>query len=295
MNTTKMEAGLIHGKDVRPANIGQFNVFRLMDFCNKPTPYVRRDFYKISLITNPVKVSYADRGIEVTRPALMFSNPLVPYSWEPIGAMQGGYFCIFTEAFLTGQTRNDSINDSPLYKTGGNPVFFLEEAQVGFVTSLFEKMRSEIDTDYPYKYDLLRNYVNLIIHEALKMQPSTAYFKHKNAAERIATLFMELLDRQFPIDSPQTSLKLKSANDFALHLNVHVNHLNSAVRKITGKTTTAHIIDKITQEAKALLLHTDWSVADVAFSLGFEYTTYFNNFFKKQTGRTPLSLRKPVI
>ncbi len=106
---------------------------------------------------------------------------------------------------------------------------------------------------------------------------------------------MELLDRQFPIDSPQTPLKLTSANDFALHLNVHVNHLNSAVRKITGKTTTAHITDKITQEAKALLLHTDWSVADVAFSLGFEYTTYFNNFFKKQTSRTPLSIRKPVI
>ncbi len=295
MTTKEIEARAAHHKNTGTTNIGQFNVFRLMDFCNKPTPYVRRDFYKISLITTHVKVNYADRGIEVTSPAIMFSNPLVPYSWEPIGPMHGGYFCIFTEAFLTGQTRNDSINHSPLYKTGSNPLFFLEETQVGFITGLFEKMLTEIETDYPYKYDLLRNYVNLIIHEALKMQPSTAYFKHKNAAERIATLFMELLDRQFPIDSPQTPLKLTSANDFALHLNVHVNHLNSAVRKITGKTTTAHITDKITQEAKALLLHTDWSVAGVAFSLGFEYTTYFNNFFKKQTGRTPLSIRKPVI
>ena len=48
-------------------------------------------------------------------------------------------------------------------------------------------------------------------------------------------------------------------------------------------------------EAKALLLHTDWSVADIAYSLGFEYTTYFNNYFKKQTGHTPLSLRKLSI
>lgn len=280
---------------IKPANIGQFNVFKLMDFCNKPTPYVRRDFYKISLVTTPVKVYYADKGIDVNRPALIFSNPLVPYAWEPAGTVYGGYFCLFTDAFLSEANRSNSLFYSPLYKTGSDPVFFLEERQVAFITSLFEKMQLEIETEYPYKYDLLRNYVGLIIHEALKMQPSTAYFKHKNAAERIATLFMELLDRQFPIDSPQTSLKLTSAKDFALHLNVHVNHLNSAVRKITGKTTTAHITDKITQEAKALLLHTDWSVADVAFSLGFGYTTYFNNFFKKQTGCTPLSLRKAVI
>ena len=44
-------------------------------------------------------------------------------------------------------------------------------------------------------------------------------------------------------------------------------------------------------EAKALLLHTDWNVADIAYSLGFEYPTYFNNFFKKLTGTNPMSLR----
>ena len=42
----------------------------------------------------------------------------------------------------------------------------------------------------------------------------------------------------------------------------------------------------------ALLLHTDWSVASIAACLGFEYPTYFSNFFKKHTGYTPLSLRR---
>ena len=279
---------------LKPGKIGQFNVFKLQEYCNKPTPYSRRDFYKISLLTTPVRVQYADKGIEVISPALMFSNPLVPYSWEPLSNLSGGYFCIFKEAFLNN-ARSESIQESPLFKKGSNPIYFLTNQQLMAITSLFEKMEAEMGGDYLYKYDLVRNYVNIIIHEALKMQPSTAYFIHHNAAERIASLFLELLDRQFPIDSPQTSLKLKSANDFATHLSIHVNHLNSAVRKITGKTTTTHIINKIIQEAKALLLHTDWSVADIAYSLGFEYTTYFNNFFKKQTGHTPLSLRKLVI
>lgn len=37
-----------------------------------------------------------------------------------------------------------------------------------------------------------------------------------------------------------------------------------------------------------------WSVAEIACCLGFAYPTYFHNFFKKQTGTTPLAYRKAV-
>jgi AraC family transcriptional activator of pobA len=71
-----------------------------------------------------------------------------------------------------------------------------------------------------------------------------------------------------------------------------VNHLNRAVRQITGKTTKQHITERIVSEAKALLMHTDWTIADIAYALGFEYPNYFNNLFKRVTGMTPNSLRK---
>ncbi|MBP1650828.1 MAG: helix-turn-helix-domain containing protein AraC type, partial [Bacteroidetes bacterium] len=44
-------------------------------------------------------------------------------------------------------------------------------------------------------------------------------------------------------------------------------------------------------EARALLQHTNWSVADIAYGLGFEYPTYFNNYFKRITGTTPNAIR----
>jgi AraC-like DNA-binding protein len=125
----------------------------------------------------------------------------------------------------------------------------------------------------------------------MKMQPSESYFKHQNAAARITSLFLKLLERQFPVDSPQYALKLRTANDYAEQLSVHVNHLNRAVKEVTGKTTTEHISERVLGEAKALLQHTDWSINEIAYSLGYEYPTYFNNFFKKQTGVTPGSLR----
>jgi AraC family transcriptional activator of pobA len=45
------------------------------------------------------------------------------------------------------------------------------------------------------------------------------------------------------------------------------------------------------REAKTQLQHSDWSIADIAYGLGFEYPTYFTNFFKKHTGHPPTALR----
>src|SRR5207244_7989840 len=95
----------------------------------------------------------------------------------------------------------------------------------------------------------------------------------------------------FPIESVDHPRQLKTAQDYAKSLNVHVNYLNRAVKDVTGRPTTAHITERIISEAKALLQHTDWNIADIAYSLGFEYPTYFNNYFKKMTGTIPKSLR----
>jgi AraC-like DNA-binding protein len=152
-------------------------------------------------------------------------------------------------------------------------------------------MYKEFNSDYIHKFDLLRNHLNVLMHEALKMQPLTTYFEHQNAATRIASLFLELLDRQFPVD-PQRPLTLRLPNQYADLLSVHVNHLNRAVRDATGKTTTEHLNDRIIAEAKALILNTDWNVAEISYSLGYEYPTYFNNFCKKRTGTNPTAIRE---
>jgi AraC-like DNA-binding protein len=276
--------------------LGHFNVYRREDlYCKTYSPYNRRDFYKISLIIGEGVLYYAEKGIKIDRPALLFSNPTIPYSWEASSPQQSGFFCLFTQDFINQGTRNDGIQDSPLFKIGGDPIFFVAPEQVGFLSDIFRRMLTEIDSDYVHKYELLRNYVHVIIHEAMKTQPADSYFQHSNASSRIVSLFVELLERQFPIDSPDHVLKLKTASDYAVNLSVHANHLNRVVKEMTGKTTTEHIADRIVKEAKALLLHTNWNISEIGYSLGFEYPAYFNNFFKKQTMQTPRSFRAVVV
>ncbi|WP_428232607.1 AraC family transcriptional regulator [Flavobacterium sp.] len=285
-----------HGQEYPKA--GQFNVYRREEFACDSTslPPNRRDFYKISLILNGEGIiSSANKSININGNTITFMNPLIPYSWEPLSENQTGYFCLFTEDFISQNLKNESLSQSPLFKVGGNHVFLLSDESLKLLSSIFENMLSEIQSDYVNKYDLLRSYVQIIMHEVMKIQPPNTFYQPINASERISTLFLELLERQFPIDSPNQVLKLKNANEYALQLNVHTNTLNRSLKEITGKTTTEWISGRIIKEAKALLQYSSWDVSEIGYCLGFEHSSNFIIFFKKQTGETPKSFQKELV
>ena len=271
-----------------------FNVFQIESDGAATRIYSRKDFYKICLTTGKSIIHYADRSFEAEGTVLFFGNPHIPYSWETISTSYVGYTCLFSEEFLKSD-RSESLQHSPLFKIGGTPILKITAQQREFLSTLFQKMIDEQQTDYVYKDDLIRNYINLIIHEALKLQPSENFDQHRNASSRLTSVFLELLERQFPIEDTEKPLQLKTAQDYAKNMNVHANSLNRAVKEVTGKPTTVHISERIISEAKALLQHTDWNISDIAYALGFEYPTYFNNFFKKITGTNPKSLRTQEV
>ena len=268
-----------------------FNVFQIESDSNATRVYSRKDFYKICLTTGKSVIHYADRSYETKGTVLFFANPHVPYSWETISRSYVGYTVLFSEDFYRPADRSGSLQHSPFFKLGGTPILNISTDKREFLNGMFQNMINEQSSAYAHKDDLIRNYISLILHEAMKLQPNDDYDNVKNAAHRVTNVFFELLERQFPIESTDRPLQLRTAQDYAGNLNLHVNYLNRAVKETTGKSTTAHITERIANEAKALLLHTDWNVADIAYALGFDYPTYFNNFFKRVTGTNPMSLR----
>lgn len=272
-----------------------FNAFQIERDGNATRIYSRKDFYKICLTTGKSKIHYADRSFEMDGTILFFGNPHIPYSWETLSTTHVGYTCLFSEDFLQRGDRSETLQQSPLFKIGGTPVLQINEDQRQYLNSIFIKMIEEQQSEYAFKDDLIRNYIHLVIHEALKLQPSENFDQHNNALSRIAAVFLELLERQFPVESADRPLSLRTAADYAKSLSVHVNYLNRAVKEITGKSTSTLIGERIITEAKALLQHTSWNVADIAYALGYEYPTYFNNFFKKMTGTNPSAFREQLV
>ncbi|QDK83321.1 helix-turn-helix transcriptional regulator [Spirosoma sp. KCTC 42546] len=276
--------------------IGHFNVFSIADLTARSKgksfmPYNRRAYYKISLIRGRNRAEYADKVIDIEKNALLFATPKVPYHYLPQDMDQAGYFCVFTDEFLVQAKSGVVADELPIFQPGGYPIFQLSDEETEEIEFIFKKIHKELGSNYAYKYDLIRNYVLELIHYGQKLQPATSLYPTHTASARVSSLFIELLERQFPIESPHQKLSLRTAKDYAERLAIHVNHLNKVLKENTGKTTTDIISSRIVQEAKILLKQTNWNISEIAYSLGFEEVAHFSNFFRKQTSLSPVAFR----
>ncbi|WP_127138343.1 helix-turn-helix domain-containing protein [Flagellimonas oceanensis] len=281
------------GKD-----IGHFNVFNIAEYRNRLSKgemrYDRRAYFKISLINGTNRAEYADKVIHIKNKALLFASPGIPYNYLPQNDEQSGYFCVFTESFLSKEKSGIILEKLSLFQPGGYPVLDITDEDYMELEQLFQKMDKELSSDYPFKFDLIRAYVIELLHMGQKLHPVQPRESGKNAAIRITDMFVELLERQFPINTTVQRSVLKTANDFAERLAIHPNHLNKVLKETTGSTTTEVIHARLFEEAKILLNNTDWNISEIAFSLGFEEVAHFSNFFKKHAQLSPLKFRSAI-
>lgn len=277
-------------------DIGHFNVFDIAKFYygskKSGMSYNRRLYYKISLIKGKNLVEFAGKTVLIEKQGILFATPKIPYRYTPQSKSQSGFFCVFTKDFLSKSKTGLLIDKLPVYQPDSDFVYQLNDEQYQDMEIIFRKMSTELSSDYAFKYDLLRNYVLELIHTAQKLKPIESAYTPANAAGRISTLFIELLERQFPIETNGQVMQLKAPVDFAGTLGIHVNHLNKVLKETTGRSTTEIINGRIAEEAKILLKQTQWNVSEIAFALGFDEVAHFSNFFKKHTKLSPLQFRK---
>jgi AraC family transcriptional regulator, transcriptional activator of pobA len=277
-------------------DFGHFNVFDTRMFysnVNKKSAmtYNRRLYYKISLIKGCNLVEYADKTLLIEKQGILFATPKIPYRYTPQSNDQSGYFCVFTSEFLSKSKTGVHIDELPIYQPTSDFVYQLTDLQYLEMEAIFRKMSAEIASDYVYRYDLLRNYVLELILTAQKLKPMGGFATATNASSRISLLFIDMLERQFPIDNNGQKMQVKAPGEFAKTLGLHVNHLNKVLKETTGKSTTDIINGRIIEEAKILLAQTKWNVSEIALALGFDEIAHFSNFFKRHTGLSPLKFR----
>lgn len=85
---------------------------------------------------------------------------------------------------------------------------------------------------------------------------------------------------------------LKSPAEYAAELNISPSYLNEAVKATTGFSASYWIQQEVVLEAKRLLYHSDCSVKEIAYELGYEDSPYFSRLFKKAVGLTPGAFRQ---
>jgi len=71
-------------------------------------------------------------------------------------------------------------------------------------------------------------------------------------------------------------------------------HFCRFFRKTTNKTFIEYLNFVRLHEAEKLLIYTINSISEIAFNTGFSSVSYFNRFFKKEKGISPLNYRKQI-
>ncbi len=166
-----------------------------------------------------------------------------------------------------------------------HPVIPLSNHAFDLLRYEFEEIKNELKAP--------ESLVNLISARAAviasiisrQAEQSFTEFKVYQSNERLATFNM-LIDQHYK--------KEKSVAFYADKLHISANYLNILCRKHLRISATRLIQQRISIEAKRLLLSTSLSVKEIAFSLGFVDQAYFSNFFKIQTGLNPTEFRRKL-
>ena len=98
--------------------------------------------------------------------------------------------------------------------------------------------------------------------------------------------FLMLLESNF--------LTVRNTDFYAGKLGISSKRLNQILKDKLDKTGMQIIHDRIILEAKRLIIHSEQSIKEISFELGFSDRPYFSRFFKKQTGESPDTFQKQV-
>lgn len=248
---------------------------------------LRSEFYRIGLtIRGSCDVQL---GLEhyQHRPGTVnctFPNQL--FSKSNISGDAFGYYILFNPNFLdTLIAENRIAEEFPFFSYAGIPFFQLEPPVVQRLEELIGKINGELQENKPEKDKAIQLYLYLILLEIKRSYCCQGLGLYTDMPETTAFVIkFKKLVQQYYLEKQQVA-------DYAELLHVTPNHLNRTVKEISGRTASDHIAEMLLQEAKALLKHTDLSIAEIAYRLQFSEPSSFSRFFKKTTNQTAQDYR----
>jgi AraC family transcriptional regulator, transcriptional activator of pobA len=202
-----------------------------------------------------------------------------------------GRIISFTEEFLiTNAIPDYLINDIYLFdEYGQSPPLPIHENSLSVYQNLFAQIEFFSSSIEKYTMEAVGALVKLLLiqcnnHCSLNKSDNPQFLETTN---HILRNFKQLLNKHYA--------ESHMVNDYADKLAVTPDYLNKTVKSITGKSAKEHIQSKLIVEAKRSLLFSGLSGKELAYTLGFEESAHFNNFFKKNTGLTPTEFKTSAI
>lgn len=198
-----------------------------------------------------------------------------------------GKLLLFTDDFLLSYLEKlEALKSLQLFnELLGEPKIQLNESELNQVQNLIQRISQEyFKTNDEYSLGIIRSELHILLAKLyrIKSQRNQIIENRKYLEEFIK--FQNLVEKYANLHS-----KVKTYADM---MNVSSKTLNAYTQAIVHKSAKEFIDEICTKQIKRLLINTELSVKEIAYASGFEETTNFYKYFKRQTSFTPEGFRE---
>jgi len=245
------------------------------------------DFYKISFKTSfHGQVKYGQGYYDFEDGGLAFLAPgqVVTMSGDELGYQ--GYALYFHPDLIRNYGLGKSIHQYGFFSYAVSEALCLSEKEKQVITSLFNAIALELDTNIDsFSQDVLVSHLELLLNYSNRYYNRQFLTRKPVYTDLIGK--MELYLKDWFSDSKMAATGLPTVQQMADHLNVSPRYLTDLLKSLTGQSAQQHIHNHLIEQAKILLSTQTLTVAEVAYTLGFEHPQSFNKLFKKHVGVSP--------
>lgn len=156
----------------------------------------------------------------------------------------------------------------------------LEGEELEHIINLFKAAEFEQKGQEKYTDEIVENIINSLLSVFIRSKVG-----HENNSKIRKQIIKYLLD-------DNRYLTDVSLQDFANYFKYSLSHASKYFKENTGMNFSEAKQYFRIQNAKRLLLSSDYSINEISSMCGFNYYHLFHNLFKKNTGITPFEFRK---
>jgi len=217
--------------------------------------------------------------------ALYFSSPSqVLVKEEPTPFW--GTRLTFTEEFLALQ-QNAALRHLPLIENAQQAhELLLPPADEAVLDDLLTQLEAEYCRPGEWQHPLLSAYLTVLLTHLSRLYTAQFPGGEPSADQRLLRAYRASIEENYR--------DLHEVSAYAERLHISAGHLSEVVKAQSGKSAIKHLHERLVLEAKRLLLYTPQSLKEMAYDLGFSDASYFNRFFKRETGHTPAEYRAGI-
>jgi AraC family transcriptional activator of pobA len=192
----------------------------------------------------------------------------------------------FTNEFLALQ-QNAALRQLPLIQNPQNGhELLLTAADEAVIDDLLAKLEAEHQRPGEWQHQMLSAYLTVLLTYLSRLYTEQFPSDEPSADQRLLRTYQASIEENFR--------ELHEVSAYAEMLHISAGHLSEVIKAQSGKSAIKHLHERLVLEAKRLLFYTPQSLKEMAFDLGFSDASYFNRFFKRETGLTPAEYRASI-